>query len=489
MRRLMFGGLVAAFAGAFVFACTLDLDESLIGKAPKDGGNVVTIGDANLPDGTVITESGVPITPDGTCTKDGDCVSANGCLLGKCDLTRKACAYDICHSTACTVGVCDQAAKTCSQPQTYKEKAGELTLDQLTTGGIIAAYPWLFQMTATGVLVYDVSNPTKSKPAEVPFVGLGFVPNQFTRSGNRIWIGAPLGGSPARLPIAYIDVPADPFTGKIEAHTILANYSRPATESVGFLATENKGAVVIGPAPTYPTAALDTLLAEPATKTATPVGPKDNTVLTALSGSRFVMIGQTPLTGALTNQFGLISGVGTTNPTASDLVAVAAMPGPTGARTWGQTLDGTLLFVIGVNGPGAEPDTTVSAAVRGYILTKDGKSPIDGAAKAIEIETYNPVTAPAANADLVRAPTMVDVDTFAVPVVAGENPAATAIQLVKSDNTIIKNKRLVLPTAIGNIVGISASDGLVYVAANVPSGQKDVPATPKVFVLDPACAP
>ena len=89
MRRLVFGALVAALASTFVFACQLDLDESLIGKGPRDGGPV-TIGDATLPDGTVITESGVPITPDGTCTKDGDCVSANGCLTGRCDLTRRA---------------------------------------------------------------------------------------------------------------------------------------------------------------------------------------------------------------------------------------------------------------------------------------------------------------------------------------------------------------------------------------------------------------
>lgn len=497
MRRLLFGGLVGVIAAGLVFACTLDLDESLIGKAPKDGSGIVTIGDVNLPDGTVLSDSGVPITPDTvTCSKDGDCVSTNGCLTGRCDLTRKACAYDICHATTCSVGVCDQAAKTCSQQQTYKQKAGELTLDQLTTGGIIAAYPWLFQMTSTGILVYDVSNPTKATPVAVPLVGLGFVPNQFVRSGNRIWIGAPLAGTPARLPIAYIDIPVDPFTAKIEAHTILANYSRPATESVAFLASENKGALVIGPAsvgpdpggPGYPTAALDTLLAEPATKTATPFTPKPNTVLIAASGSRLVMQAVAPLTGLATNQFALVSGVGTTNPTVGDLVTVPDMTAQSQFRTWGENVDGTTLFVTGVNGAGPAPGSTVTVSARGYFLLKDGKSSIDPAAKGMALENYPPGTVLGANAEVARGITMLDGETFAVPLVASDNAAATEVQFVKTAGTVDASKRAVLPTPLSALAGSSASNGILYVAMNVP-GAKDAAPTPKLFIIDPACSP
>lgn len=498
MRRALFAGSVAAITCGLVFACTLDLDESLISKGPRDGAPV-TIGDVTLPDGTVISDSGVPITPDTvTCAKDGDCIATNKCLTPKCDLTRKACVYDICHSTACSVGVCDQAAKTCSGQQTYK-KTVELTLDQVTTGGIIAAYPWLFQMTSTGILVYDISNPTKLKPTAVPLVGVGFVPNQFVRSGNRIWIGAPLAGTPARLPIAYIDVPVDPFTAKIEAHSILANYNRPATESVGFLPSENKGAIVVGPAPQpppagngtgYATALLDTLLAEPATKTATPVTPKDNTVLIAASGSRLVMQAIAPLTGAVTNQFGLISGVGTTTPVVGDLVTVGEMTGQSQFRTWGQNVDGTTFLVTGVNGAGPAPDTTVSVSARGYFLVKDGKSPIDAGAKGMALENYTPANAPGANAEVARGITMFDSDTFAVPLPASENPATSiAIQFVKSAGTVDVGKRVVLTQPLGALAGTSASDGILYVAVNAPTGVPDTAPTPKLFVVDPACSP
>lgn len=491
MRKLLFGGAALALATSLVFACTLDLDESLIGKPPKDGGGV-TLGDVNLPDGTIISESGVPIVPSDAvnCTTDNDCPTTNGCLKGRCDQTRRACAYDICHAASCAVGVCDQAAKTCNSTQMYKEKAGELVLDQVTTGGIIAAYPWLFQMTTTGILVYDVSNPTKGKPVSVPLVGLGFVPNQFARSGNRIWIMAPLGGTPARLPIAYIDVPADPFTGKIEAHTILANYNRPATESVSIGPSENKGALILGPAPTYPTAAVDTLLAEPATKTATPIVPRDNSTPVALSGSRIVMQGIQPLTNQATNQFGLVSGAGTTNPTTSDLVTVADLAAPSLARAATQSVDGTVFFATGTHGPGPAPDTIVTRTVRGYFLVKDGKSTIDGAVKGVDLETYAPETAPGANGDSLRAPTMVDLDTAMVVVAATESPGtATAVQFMKRDGTVDRAKRVTLATSIGTIAGSSASDGFVYIAANIPSGQEGVPPTAKVFVIDPACSP
>lgn len=488
-RPLLAIALAGLVAGAGAFACTLDLDEALIAAKPKTEGGV-TIGDANLPDGTIITESGVPIIPDAAaCTKDEECVSANGCLKGRCDFTRRACAYDICHSTACTVGVCDQAAKSCSQPSTYKLKAGELTLDQPSLN-VIAAYPWLFQLTSSGVLVYDISNPTKAKPTQIPIVGVGFVPNQFVRSGNRIWIAAPLAGTPARLPLAYIDIPADPFTSKIEAHTVLASYSRPATESIGLVAIDNRGALVIGPAPTFPTALIDTLLAEPATKTATPLVPKENTSPVTISGSRIVM--QAAVAGVLVNQFGLITGAGTTNPTTGDLVTIADMGEVSVSRGSAQGLDGATFFVTGVHqaGAGLPGPGIVTKSVRGYLLLKDGQASLDATIKGVDIESYPVDTAPGPNADVVRAATLLDNDTFVVAAAAAENNAtATAIQFVKRDLSINKEKRVALATALGTIATLTASDGIVYVAANIPSGLEGVPPTGKVFVIDPACAP
>lgn len=489
VRRILFGALAGfAFTG-LAFACTLDLDESLIDKR-ADG--AVVFGDATLPDGTIITESGVPIIPDaGACSKDEECLSANGCLKGRCDLTRRACAYDVCRTAACTVGVCDQGTKTCGQPQTYKLKVSELTLDQPTTGGIVAAYPWLFQLSSTGLVVYDVSNPTKDKPTQVPLVGLGFMPTQIGRSGNRIWMVAPLTGTPARLPIAYIDIPADPFTAKIEAHSVLAGYNRPSTEGIGLGLTGDKNALVIGPAPSFPAAPLDTLLAEPATRTAIALAPKPETTPIAMSGNRLVM--QAYPKGTASSQFGLVSGAGTAAPATGELVTITDMGLVSVSHISAQTVGGGVFFAAGAHeavsiGPAT---TVVTRAIRGYFLLKDSASPLDPTIKGVDIEVYGAaLTSPQLNADLIRAATMVDDDLASVAVAAAENrDETTAVHFIRRDLTVLRDKRVVLPTPIVNVVNETASDGLVYVSANFPSAVDGVPALAKVYVIDPACAP
>src|SRR5437016_1393128 len=84
-------GFVALSGLAIVASCSLDLDESLIGK-DKDGGFAPADGpssDGDVTDGG--TETSTPNAP--TCAVDADCVTTDGCLKGKCDPSRKTCVY------------------------------------------------------------------------------------------------------------------------------------------------------------------------------------------------------------------------------------------------------------------------------------------------------------------------------------------------------------------------------------------------------------
>lgn len=506
--RLAFGALAAVFTTLAAFACTLDLDEKLL-SPPFEGG--VSIGDANLPDGTIITESGVPIIPNaGACAKDEECVSANGCLKGRCDLTRRACAYDICHATACNIGTCDQGAKTCSAPATYKLKAGELALPTVTTGGIVAAYPWLFQLTQTGVMAYDVSDPRKTSATAgaVEVTGLGFVPTGATRSGNRIWFTAALQGSaapptPTRLPLAYIDVPADPFVTRIEAHTVLAVYNRPVGDGAGLVPLDNKGALVLstnvvtgtdGTTVTYYGVPLEPGLTEPAKKDAVSLALSTGLRPVASSGGRLFVDSAAPLVG-FTNQFALVTDPGTPNQQTRALTPVNDATGIGQQRGFLATTGGAVVWFVNTiqaSNPPTDPATTVTHSVRAYFLVKDGNASIDQAAKGVEVETYPDPVAPPVTTGTIGAGTMLDESTALIATLSPDGTGTTTIDFVKPDG-VVKDKRLVLQAPFGTVISATASDGFAYLAVNTttppPDGMGSPTIASKVIIVDPACAP
>src|SRR4051795_5929102 len=76
-------------------SCSLDLDESLIGRANEGGQDEASTID------NVVKEGGdgalPPINPEaGICAKDEDCKGTSGCLVAKCDVPRKACVFQVC---------------------------------------------------------------------------------------------------------------------------------------------------------------------------------------------------------------------------------------------------------------------------------------------------------------------------------------------------------------------------------------------------------
>ncbi len=470
-------------------SCSLDLDESLIDKS-RDGGD--TLADVGPQDGTSGDgggDSGGPVGPEpASCTSDDACKTDHGCLKGKCDLTRKSCVYDVCRPSACNAAACEQNARTCGAPAPYKLKASQFSVGaQISCAKCAAAvHPWLFVVTSTGVVAFNVSNPANQTPPQAPVVGLGFIPNALVQSGNRVWmLGGATGGGPSRIQLAYVDVPADPFATKIAAHTVLASYNRPA-EGTWLFPRGGDSALLVSQAAQFPSVELVAPLNEPASLTATPLLPPQNFAPSAVSGKRLLL-------SAVVNQaasFVFIDDAGSTNPTTGAAVNLADAGAVSIQRTFAQSPDGAIFWATGVH-QGA-PVTTTRAA-RGYFLVPGANGPIEGNA-GVDIEVYN-ADAVGANAAIFggnqATAAMLDSKTVMIATQARENDQQTAVQFVQREPLgLVKDgdapRRQLLPSPIGFFAAATASNGVGYLVANDQGGQMP---SATVYVFDPACAP
>lgn len=488
-------GVVACVAALFVLAaaasCSLGLDESLIDK--KDDGGA--LGDGAQPDGPAAdsgVDTGIPLGPDASaCTNDDACTTNHGCLKGKCDLSRKSCTYDVCRPSACNAAACDQNARTCGAPAPYKYRATQFTVGaQIACGKCAAAvHPWLFIVTGTGVVAFNTSNPANPTPPQVPIVGLGFIPGALVQSGSRIWmLGGASGGGPSRIQLAYVDAPADPFTTKITARTVLASYNRPA-EGTFLFARGGDSALLVGNVPQFPATPVEAPLNEPAAITATPVIAPQSFGPSAVSGNRLLM-------SAVLDQvaeFAFIENAGSPNPATGPVVNLTDAGAVSVHRTFAQSADGAIFWATGVHQGAPGPVTT--RAARGYFLVPNAAGAIEGNV-GVDLELYNdqPVGANAAIFGPNQATAaMLDAKTAMIAMQARENDATTAVQFVTREPLgVIKEpnggapRRQLLPVPIGAFAAATASNGVGYLIANDQGG---VTPSATVYVFDPACAP
>lgn len=491
-HRYMFAGVIVVATTLSAFACSLDLDESLIEK--RDGGTII-VGDVVVPEGGTVTESGVVENQTVTCTKNEECISANACLTGRCDLARRACAFEVCRPSTCNAGKCDEAARTCAAPAPYKREAAsfQITAPFLCINCIVAAYPWVFAGTQGGVVAYNTSNPGNSAPPQVPVVGIGFVPNKMVRSGNRIWFAGQSvgpGTGPIRVPIAFIDVPSDPFTAQLKATTVLVEYKRTPEEPRVF-ARDNKSLLLVGPPPSFASIAIETTLAEPASVTPTPFAPPAETEAFGISGTRLVMMS----TAAGTPSVNLVSNVGAGAVTVQRSIPLTDIgpTSPTRAYGWASGVDGTVFWAGAANSGGA-PEPVLTRAVRGFFLTTDGTSSIPDAPKGTDIEVYAGMAGVGVlggDADCVRFPALLDSNTAMVATTAKDDLTKVAVNFVRRDPlAVVADKRIVLSTPISAIIGSSASNGIGYFAANETNpSDAGPPAFGRIYAIDPACSP
>lgn len=488
-RTLLLFVLAGASTTLAAASCSLGLDESKIDATKEAGAFDADVADTSTVDAG---DSGpTPGLPDAAaCAKDEDCTTTHGCLKGKCDLSRKACVFDVCHAMACNAAACDVNAKTCGAPKPYPFKATQFAVGAQVTGRIAAVHPWLFAQTAMGVVAFNVGNTSATTPPSVPVVGLGFVPTQMVVSGSRLFfLATPTGPGPSRLPLAWVDVPSDPFASKIEATSVLATYSRPAAEGVGLVARGGDTALLLGPQPqSFPSAIVQPPLAEPLTITATPIVFSAGTSPIAMSGARLVM---QSVDGTGIATFGLINNAGSATPQNAGDTRLADAGPLSRPQQFAQSPEGAVFWTIASlsGAPGAMG--TVTRSLRGHFLLPDGTATFDPAA-GFDIELYN-VTPVGQGANLAGPTAMLDANTAIVLAAARENPgAATAVQFARRQPLgIVKNadnttpRRAVLPVPVSSFAGAAGSNGIGYVVAN--EGGPTPNAT--VYVFDPACAP
>ncbi|MBX3217470.1 MAG: hypothetical protein KF850_35895 [Labilithrix sp.] len=500
-RFTLHTGLVVGFGALAVLAaaasCSLDLDESRIDGANDagGGGDADGQGDGGARDGG--GDTGAPVGPDASaCTNDDACKTTHGCLQGKCDLTRKSCVYDVCRPAACSAAACEQAKQTCGAPAPFKYKATQFTVGaQISCGKCAAAvHPWLFVVTATGVVAFNVSNPSNASPPQAPVVGLGFIPNALVQSGSRVWmLGGASGPGPSRIQVAYVDAPADPFATKIAAHTVLASYNRPA-EGTSLFARGGDSALLVSQAAQFPAAALEAPLAEPASISATPMLPPQNFGPSATSGTRLLLSAVVAGPGGVqVASFAFIDDAGSANPTTGPTVSLPDMGAGGGVsvhRTFAQSPDGAIFWATGMHQPNGVGGFLTRAA-RGYFLVPNATGAID-VDDGLDLEVYNG-EAVGANAAIFggnqASAAMLDANTAMIALQARENDQQTAVQFVRREPlAIVKEadaaRRQLLPVPIGAVAAATASNGVGYLVANDQAGP-----TPSatVYVFDPAC--
>ena len=483
------GSLLGLFGLA---SCSLGLDESLIGAAPDGGG----VDEASVID-QVVREGGdgalPPINPEaGVCAKDEDCKAATGCLAARCDIPRKACVLQVCRTAACNSASCDVPTAKCGAAKPYKYRAGQFPVGAaIGCGGALgrcfaAVYPFVFVGTTNGVVAFAASDPQAVAPP-IPLAGLGFVPSQIVASGSRVYfLGTPVGaGATSRLPLAYADVPPNPFATKIPVTTVLGTYSRPASDPVVLFPRGNDTALLVdlSLASAYASTPIEPPLLEPAVFGSQSVVFTAASTPLATSGSRLVM-GQ--ITAASAALFGFVNAAGSASPTTTPDVAIPTATPVTGPQYFASSADGAIFWAhVSLAPPPIAPNPQLIRAAKGYFLVADEKAAFDPAA-GIDLELYGvPV-----GTQTVGPAAMLDAKTALITTSLPANPALSNVGFVtRSPLAIMKNadntpRRFQLTVPVSQLAA-AGSNGLGYVLAVDPAA----PAAPTVYVFDPVCAP
>lgn len=481
-------------ASACVVGCSLGLDESLIAIGNDGGGIGVDAGVVADAAGEASVDAGPSELSGSDCTNDDVCKTDRACLVGTCDLTRRRCTYDVCRAGTCSASACDPNARTCGAPKTYAFESTKFDVGAAVSclKCVAAIHPWLFVATGTGVVAFNVSDPTNPAPAQVPVVGLEFNPGALVQSGSRVWMtGGMSGDNPSRRQLAYIDAPADPFATQIVAHTVVAGYDRPV-EPTFLFARGGDSALLVGPSTAnFPATVIDAPLTAPVSLKATPLvaDATASGVPVASSGHRLLMAG---FGGDGSAKFNLIDGAGSATPTSAAVVNLTDASPVSNQRELAQTPDGAIFWATGVHR--IDGVNTFTRAARGYFLVPSDTGSITAAA-GVDIEVYggDPVGANAAVFGPGASVAMLDANTVMIATQARENAATAVVQFVKREPLGVvkeadgmKPRRQVLPIPIGTVVGAVADHGFGYLVANdhpTPS------ASATVYVFDPGCAP
>jgi hypothetical protein len=504
-------GCVGAASALGLASCSLGLDEGLIGKvAPEAAAADVVVADTSVAEGG--DGALPPLSPEaGICATDQDCKGATGCLTAKCDVPRKACVFQVCRQPACNSAACDLPTSKCSTPKAYKYRAAQFPVGApIGCGGVAniarcfaAVYPFVFVGTANGVVAFAANDPQNATPASVPITGLGFLPSQIIASGSRVYfLGTAVAtGATSRVPLAWADVPPDPFAAKITATTILAFYNRPAGDPLTLFPRGNDTALLVDFNPAapslYATAPLEPPLIEPVTLNSSSTAFTAGAVPVGVSGSRLIM--EVPVTAAGVLSFGFVNAAGSATPQTLPDVAIATATPAYPPQSFAPSADGAFFWAhSSLTVPPSGPAPVLVRAAKGYFLVADGAANFDPAA-GIDLDVYPPAlpSPPAigAGTPVVGPVAMLDAKTAMVTTAFPANPGAvTNVQFVDRQPLAIRKNDDLTPrkfqiTQPITQLAAAGSNGLGYVLAYDAAPALPPASTLSVYVFDPGCAP
>ena len=482
-RAFVAGSGVAALAAWMAFAgCSLELDESKIGAVPDSSSPPNETGPTPSADSGVDADASNVIVPaGGKCTRDDECKTTTACLAGRCDAIRKVCVYDVCkQANACNAAACDQQARQCGAAAAYPFHASQF---KVTAGGVgcgsasrcfAVVYPFIFVGTTSGVVAYPAENPANPSPTPIPVTGLPFVPQNIVASGSRVYfVGNPLATNPSlRLPLAWIDVPPDPFVKQIAATTVLDTTAQP-NASLAFpqpndalLLTVNDAARV------YPSLVLTAPLQDLQTLTMFPLaGLPQNAVPVASSGTRLL----TYRLAGFVPQMSFETAAGTQTAQNVGEQAVSGMGPVANQFHFAHGPDGVVLY----NALSVTPNDAGGAAVRAVRLTWLVAAATAGfdSSTFVDVETYG--APPSGTA--VGPVAWVDAQNVLVTAQLRTDPQQTVVRVAtKATPPTISSKQFQIAKAVDS-VGAQASNGFGYVLV------ADSATDATVHVFAPAC--
>ncbi|MGE0322456.1 MAG: hypothetical protein AB7S68_09135 [Polyangiaceae bacterium] len=509
-RSTSFALICGALASGAFAACSLDLDEGLIGKGPgQDGGSDSSVGGAAGAGGASGGSSGSAGNssggasgdggsagasggsggglPDaGTCTGNGsECSAASDpCLEPTC--TAGECVYEVCPPMGCTGRVCGGSATCEMSATTYGFQAHQFSLtDDIGCSGnaqfcIAALDNLLFIGTATkGILGWDVTNPVSPVPLEVDQPP--FAVTRLASTAGRILLQGPIAGG--RLSLAWIDRPSAKSThattqtaGVSFSSAISAIY--PSSDHGFFLVLNNAGEF-------YPAArVLPPLMNTDTVTMQTSAGIPSGARVIGSSGTRLVTFRTETGTGNFEPYFSFERAAGTPQAQNDGEVNLygqtGEVPTSTNSHNFATGNDGALVWSTNIVVRDDAGSPVATGVTLRWPLIDESSASLE-ATQRVDLETYSDQPY---NTALSGPLAVLNSTTVIATVVDPGNMNQTSVRMVTRGSTLMLDPaRFVIPYSTTQL-GVAGGTRFGYVLT--PPASMGTNAT--IYVFAPGCS-
>ncbi len=490
-------------------ACSLDLDEGLIGAQQRDGGDgsagsagsAASGGSAGSAGNGATGGSGATAgaggqtggsggsagTPDaGACATPTECASADdACLVPAC--VAGECTYEVCPPVGCTGRLCGASGSCEMTAASYGFQAQQFSIgDAIGCGGnagyCIAAFENLLFVgtNAHGLKAWDMTEPTSPRPMQVEQPP--FAITRLTSTGARVVVQGPTSGG--KLSLAWYDRPASPKVDTLPVQAAGVNFAS-AISSIFSSADRSVFLVLNNAAEFYPAARVTPPLTSSDTITLfTSSGIATGARVIGASGTRLVTFRPETSTGRYEPYFSFERSAGTAQAQNDNEVnlyaATGEVPISTSAHQFASGHDGSLLWSTNVVTRDVDDIPHATGVTLRWPVADAAATAFDGAPR-VDLEIYP--DKPSYNSVLAGPLAWLNASTAIATAANPANLSQTAVRMVtRSGATLTLDPgRFVVPFSPGQL-GVEGGTRFGYVLAD--SGQSS---GATVYVFAPGC--